>query len=75
MYFVGNVGRKAARLCEITYEAMMRGIAAVFPEAHAQFVRHLPEGERNDLLGSYLRRLTDPDPAVHMAAARAWSTT
>ena len=35
--------------------------------------RFLPEQERNDLLGAYLRRLTDPDPAVHMPAARAWS--
>jgi methionyl aminopeptidase len=33
MYFVGEVPRKAARLCEITYEAMMRGIAEVKPGA------------------------------------------
>jgi len=25
------------------------------------------------VLGGYLRRLTDPEPAVHMPAARAWS--
>jgi methionyl aminopeptidase len=29
MYYVGDVPRKAARLCEVTYESMMRGIAAV----------------------------------------------
>ena len=51
----------------------MHGIAAVFPDAHAQFAGHLPEAERGDLLGGFLRRLTDPDPNVHMAAARAWS--
>jgi proline iminopeptidase len=51
----------------------LRGMAAVFPEAHAQFVGHLPERERDDILGAYLRRLTDPDPAVHLPAARAWS--
>ncbi|MDO8289043.1 MAG: type I methionyl aminopeptidase [Parvibaculum sp.] len=33
MYYVGDVPRKAARLCEVTYEAMMRGIAAVRPGA------------------------------------------
>lgn len=33
MYFVGKVNRKAERLCEITYEAMMRGIAAARPGA------------------------------------------
>jgi len=31
MYFVGEVPRKASRLCEVTYEALMRGIAAVKP--------------------------------------------
>ena len=51
----------------------LRGMAAVFPEIHAAFAGFLPEAERGDLLGSYLRRLTDPDPAVHMPAARAWS--
>lgn len=54
-------------------EWFMRGIATVFPEAHAAFALHLPEAERGDLLGSYLKRLCDPDPAVHLPAARAWS--
>ena len=46
---------------------------AVFPEAHAAFAGFLPEPERGDLLAAYLRRLTDPDPSVHLPAARAWS--
>jgi methionyl aminopeptidase len=33
MYYVGNVPRKAARLCEVTYESMMRGIGVVKPGA------------------------------------------
>src|SRR5258705_4145824 len=33
----------------------------------------LPREERGDLLRNYYRRLIDPDPAVHMPAARAWS--
>ena len=49
------------------------GLANVFPEAHAAFAGHLPVEERSDLLGNYLRRLTDPHPAVHLPAARAWS--
>lgn len=40
MYFVGKVNRKAERLCEITYEAMMRGIAAVKPGATLGDVGH-----------------------------------
>jgi methionyl aminopeptidase len=31
MAYVGEVPRKAARLCDITHEAMMRGIAAIKP--------------------------------------------
>ena len=51
----------------------LHGLAQVFPDAHAAFASFLPESERADLLGGYLRRLTDPDPAVHLPAARAWS--
>ncbi|HYZ23113.1 MAG TPA: prolyl aminopeptidase [Rhodopila sp.] len=51
----------------------LHGMQAVFPEAHAAFCNFLPESERGDLLGSYLRRLTDPDPTIHLPAARAWS--
>ncbi len=51
----------------------LHGLRVIFPDAHASFVHHLAASERHDVLGAYLRRLTDPDPAVHMAAARAWS--
>ena len=51
----------------------MHGAAAIFPEAHAAFTSFLPESERADLLANYLRRLNDPDPAIHLPAARAWS--
>ena len=50
------------------------GARHVFPEAWRAFSGFLPPAERGDVLGSYLRRLVDPDPAVHMPAARAWST-
>jgi proline iminopeptidase len=52
----------------------LHGIRTLFPEAWAQFSGYLPEHERGDILASYYRRLTDPDPAVHLPAARAWST-
>jgi proline iminopeptidase len=50
------------------------GMRTVFPEAWRAFANFLPESERRDLLESYYLRLTHPDPAVHMPAARAWST-
>ena len=51
----------------------LEGLRRVFPDAWAAFAEHLPPEERDDLLGAYLRRLCDPDPAVHLPAARAWS--
>lgn len=49
------------------------GLQRVFPEIHAAFSGFLPEAERSDLLRHYFRRLTDPDPQIHMPAARSWS--
>jgi len=49
------------------------GVRNLFPEAWGAFASHIPEAERADLLTAYHRRLTDPDPAVHMPSARAWS--
>jgi len=49
------------------------GLRNVFPEAWDKFAGFLPAAERSDLLASYHRRLVDPDPAVHMPAARSWS--
>ncbi|CAE6503903.1 putative proline iminopeptidase [Nitrosomonas nitrosa] len=48
------------------------GLHHFFPEAWHDFVAPLSASERNDILSAYYRRLMDPDPAVHMPAARAW---
>lgn len=61
-------------LCRPTEVAwFLDGVRHIFPENWRAFRDFLPEAERGDLLGSYYRRLTDPDPAVHRPAARAWS--
>ncbi len=49
------------------------GLRTVFPDAYDAFAGHIPETERGDLLGAYVRRLNDPDPALHLPASRAWS--
>jgi proline iminopeptidase len=59
------------RAAEIDW--FLYGIRQVFPEAWRQFAHYVPEGERGDLLSAYERRLADPDPAVHLPAARRWS--
>jgi len=50
------------------------GIAALFPEAQRRLAEFIPAAERGDLLGAYHRRLIDPDPAVHLPAARVWAS-
>jgi proline iminopeptidase len=60
-----------ARAAEI--EWFLYGIRTVFPETWRAFAGFIPEAERSDLLAAYHRRLVDPDPRVHMPAARAWS--
>ena len=49
------------------------GLRAIFPEAWRAFSGYIPERERGNLLQAYYTRLADPDPAVHMPAARTWS--
>jgi len=51
----------------------LHGIRGFFPEHWRQFSEFLPAAERGDLLGNYHRRLIDPDPAIHLPAARSWS--
>jgi proline iminopeptidase len=51
----------------------LHGIGKFFPEAERNFLAPIPEAERSDLLAAYHARLNDPDPAVHLPAARAWS--
>lgn len=51
----------------------LHGARRFFPERWRAFAGHLPPGERGDLLAGYRARLVDPDPRVHMPAARAWS--
>ena len=51
----------------------LRGMRTVHPEAWRAFAEYIPEAERGDLLAAYHRRLIDPNPAVHLPAARTWS--
>lgn len=49
------------------------GMKQIFPEAWNHFNAFIPVAERNDLLEAYWKRLTHPDPAIHLPAARVWS--
>jgi proline iminopeptidase len=50
------------------------GASELFPEGWADFVGLIPEDERGDLIEAYRKRLTGDDPALQLAAAKAWST-
>ena len=58
---------------QVEIDWFMRGIRNFFPEESRRFVEFLPEEEREDMLGSYLKRLSDDDPSMHIPAARAWA--
>ena len=49
------------------------GAEWVFPDSFQAYWNHIPEAERGDVIAAYHKRLTSPDPAVQMAAAKAWS--
>lgn len=54
-------------------EWFLYGMRSVFPDVWRNFAEYIPAAERDDLLAAYRRRLEDPDPAVHLPAARTWS--
>ena len=49
------------------------GASLLFPDKWERFLAPIPEEERADLIGAYRKRLTDPDRAIRIAAAKAWS--
>jgi proline iminopeptidase len=50
-----------------------KGCGALYPDAWETYLAAIPEVERGDLISAYHRRLTSPDAATRVAAARAWS--
>ncbi len=72
MYLVGEVPRRAERLVEVTYEALMRGIAEVKPGATTgdigAAIQEFAEGERcsvvRDFCGHGLGQLFHDEPNI-----------
>ena len=55
MFFVGDVGVKARRLCDVTYEAMMRGIGAIRPGGTFGDIGHAIQSYAEDRRCSVVR--------------------
>ncbi len=49
------------------------GCSWIYPDAFAAYEAQIPPAERGDMIAAYHRRLTDPDPQIRIAAAKAWS--
>jgi proline iminopeptidase len=49
------------------------GAGALFPDRWEDYLAAIPRRERGDLVGAYYRRLTSPNRATRVRAARAWS--
>jgi proline iminopeptidase len=49
------------------------GASLVFPEQWSRFAEGIPEGERDDLVAAYHRRLTTGDRHEQQESARLWS--
>ena len=64
-------GVTTTRRSEIDW--LYRGVAPLFPAQWARFRAGVPPADRDgDLVAAYHRLLQDPDPAMHMQAAKAW---
>lgn len=49
------------------------GANRIFPDYWAEFVRPIPDLERDDLIAAYYERLTGDDELARMSAAKSWS--
>jgi proline iminopeptidase len=49
------------------------GARALFPDRWEDYLAAIPSRERGDLVSAYYRRLTSPNRATRVRAARAWS--
>ncbi len=60
------------RQCDVDW-LYKDGASRVFPDYWQEFVGHIPEPERSDLLQAYHSRLTGDDELARMSAAKHWS--
>jgi proline iminopeptidase len=49
------------------------GASAIFADVWEEYLKVIPEAERDDMVSAYHKRLTSDDAATRVEAARAWS--
>ena len=50
-----------------------QGASAIFPDVWEEYLKVIPEAERDDMVSAYHRRLISNDLGTRVEAARAWS--
>jgi proline iminopeptidase len=55
------------------YWYYQEGASLLFPDLWERFIAPIPPSEQDDLVTAFHSRLNDPDPAVRLPAALAWS--
>jgi proline iminopeptidase len=61
-----------SRQCDLDW-LYKDGAKRIFPDHWQEFIRPIPEVERDDMIGAYYQRLTGNDELARMSAAKAWS--
>jgi proline iminopeptidase len=54
------------------YQKLWNGMGDIYPEEFQYYQEYIPEPERSDLMMAYHKRLINPDPRVHLPAARSF---
>lgn len=49
------------------------GASQLFPDVWDEYLKPIPESERNDLVNAYYKRLTHENADIRLQAAKAWS--
>ncbi len=71
---LGFILRGVFLVREPDYRHLFYEMGKIFPEAYQSVVDLIPENERDDLISAYYRRVCDPNPDVHLPAARTFMT-
>jgi len=58
---------------EIDWMYKEGGASEIYPDKFQEFLEHIPEAERDDLVEAYRKRLTSDDKAEQLRAAQVWS--
>ena len=58
---------------ELDWMYRQGGASQVYPDKFEEFLAPIPEGERDDLVEAYRKRLTSNDAQAQLTAAKAWS--